>query len=458
MSTKFVKRNYFIYFINIPISLQFFSIACCCSSACTPTNFVLHLNGIRKCVRARLLLPWLCPTHAVVFSKQKRTPLLLVCAASNALINSSLQDFQQPEMLSGTDQPLFPPWSAVCLNEGNEVNSTTKRKAFHLRDVVGVDRKKKKIREAPPPEESTSKRATFILKLWDMLNSEVSKPAVDWVDDGTAFAVLDRDKFVDEILPAFFNHNNIASFERQMNFYSFAKMGIEESVTTGRRFRHGASVKFKHTYFRQNEKESLGLIVRKTCPLNNKNMESELVDLRVEIDGLKAERKDLEMKLSFLKKSKETGIVDKLSKDLIENARKVWHKVAESDPTSKMKFNINFEHDLATEPTVCFDTYLSDETCPFSSDDDEIFQGTNFFTPEKDCLFDEDLVPTKTNTFMKRRSSMKLLPSLCLKTPSHCPSPIEGLAMDGRLFEFEAIAGDQLDISALVHSWEQEVD
>ena len=81
-------------------------------------------------------------------------------------------------------------------------------------------------------------------------------------------------------------------------------------MPTGKRFKKGAPVKFKHTYFRKDAIGNLDLIVRKTCPMLHKNMESELEDLVHELKSLKKERKDLELKIRGLKMATSTGKMD----------------------------------------------------------------------------------------------------------------------------------------------------
>ena len=155
-------------------------------------------------------------------------------------------------------------------------------------EVLGVNKRIKSLQKKRKFG-CRSGRAQFIKKLWTMVNAEskAETPIVHWYDQGTAFVVTNMLTFADRVLPLYFDHNNLASFERQMNFYSFAKMGVKETIPSGKRFKKGAPVKFKHTYFRQNTEGNLGLIVRKTCPMLHKNMESELEDLCHELKALK---------------------------------------------------------------------------------------------------------------------------------------------------------------------------
>jgi osomolarity two-component system, response regulator SKN7 len=52
---------------------------------------------------------------------------------------------------------------------------------------------------------------------------------VAWSEDGTHFAILDVERFEQEILPAYFRHRNFSSFVRQLNMYDFHKIRNEQN-------------------------------------------------------------------------------------------------------------------------------------------------------------------------------------------------------------------------------------
>ena len=240
--------------------------------------------------------------------------------------------------------------------------------AFRAANIKGIDSHKRKLRDGADIGSKTSRRAQFIQKLWTMVNAPETAECVVWVDDGTAFTINDHDKFSTEILPFFFNHQNMASFERQMNFYSFQKMGIKEFAPSGKRFKRGSPVKFKHTYFRQDEPENLGLIVRKTCPLLHANMESELTDLNKELLTLRYERKHLESKLKSLKRFVATDQKDPAVEGMIQAARDVWNKVhAQERDAQLVNKNGATSHHLTTAE-VAADADLNFTNCNRSLD------------------------------------------------------------------------------------------
>ena len=65
---------------------------------------------------------------------------------------------------------------------------------------------------------------SFLVKLYDILESEKYKHVVHWNDNGRSFHVENYHLFSDEILPLYFKHRNFSSFVRQLNMYDFHKV------------------------------------------------------------------------------------------------------------------------------------------------------------------------------------------------------------------------------------------
>lgn len=73
--------------------------------------------------------------------------------------------------------------------------------------------------------------ASFPLKLHcilDKLESEGSDDIISWLPHGRAFLVSNVDRFVEELMPQFFNQSRYASFQRQLHMYNFQR------ITAGR--------------------------------------------------------------------------------------------------------------------------------------------------------------------------------------------------------------------------------
>lgn len=90
----------------------------------------------------------------------------------------------------------------------------------------------KKRKESSGPKA----RPAFVMKIWSMVNDKSNDEYIRWNEDGKTFQVFKREDFVHKILPAYFKHQNMSSFVRQLNMYGFHKV---QDITNGTLYPNG---------------------------------------------------------------------------------------------------------------------------------------------------------------------------------------------------------------------------
>lgn len=92
----------------------------------------------------------------------------------------------------------------------------------------------------------------FLRFLFQIL--EVEDPRIiAWSHDGTAFQIIQPEELATQILPRYFKHNKVSSFQRQLNYFGFKKWTkTQTNICT-----------FSHPFFLQSDKDRMKLIKRK---------------------------------------------------------------------------------------------------------------------------------------------------------------------------------------------------
>ena len=90
----------------------------------------------------------------------------------------------------------------------------------------------------------------FVSKLRAIVDDPTTDHIISWRDDGLSFQVHLPTEFAQTILPRYFRHNNLISFARQLNQYSFRKLDRDHLI-------------FGNRYFVRDKPELLTKVVRR---------------------------------------------------------------------------------------------------------------------------------------------------------------------------------------------------
>jgi hypothetical protein len=139
--------------------------------------------------------------------------------------------------------------------------TATKRKSQELSNTTCMTAK-----EPTKKKKKKKRKALFVVKLFKFLMSDDQHvDIVSWYKD--CFVVWDRNLFEANVLPLLFSHNKYASFERQVNFYNFAKMSIHDQFPTHKRIGKKDPIKYKHRMFYKGASlQQIQSIERSTSP------------------------------------------------------------------------------------------------------------------------------------------------------------------------------------------------
>jgi len=106
--------------------------------------------------------------------------------------------------------------------------------------------------------------ATFLRKTYKMING--CDPSIaSWTENGEKIEIKDTKRFSTSVIPNFFDHKNLKSFERQLNFYGFKKIPLVTLRKTGIETNKIKSITFYNPKFKRDEPELMIGISRSTA-------------------------------------------------------------------------------------------------------------------------------------------------------------------------------------------------
>ena len=112
----------------------------------------------------------------------------------------------------------------------------------------------------------------FVSKLYEMANeATIAAECFAWSEAGDCFWITNGDMFARDVLPAYFKHNNYASFVRQLNLYGFRRSTDKGRIVPGQ---PGVEV-FRHPAFIRGRKDLIADIHRKAANTPEKRTKTE---------------------------------------------------------------------------------------------------------------------------------------------------------------------------------------
>jgi hypothetical protein len=154
-----------------------------------------------------------------------------------------------PEATSSRPQPATKKIEQTSFRELAEAGSTS---------IARNDKSEHVCLKLATGYESTQGVGTFPSKLYNVLDAADQKGfnhIVSWQHDGNSFKIHNKENFVGDVLPLYFNQIKYKSFHRQLNLYGFSR--IHKGPTRGSYF---------HAHFARGNRVLALTISRQTAP------------------------------------------------------------------------------------------------------------------------------------------------------------------------------------------------
>ena len=162
-----------------------------------------------------------------------------------------------------------------------------------------------------------SKKYTFRDKLYDLMMDATTSGNTDivsWSSDGKLFVVHDHIRFASELLPTYFGHDKMRSFDRQLHYWSFEQ--VNSTKITNKSF---GGKSWKHPFFQKGRRDLLKHIERKKKGNSkkdiNRNEKMKRDEIARNIAVLESNRRNIAVLESIIEGNHSRGgIVSELSR------------------------------------------------------------------------------------------------------------------------------------------------
>lgn len=178
----------------------------------------------------------------------------------------------------------------------HDLSSPTEKEGIPGEDTTPPTKKGRKQKNEP------MKSASFLSKTRRMIDT-CDPEIASWTGDGEMIEVKDTERFAEEVIPKYFNHNNFSSFARQLNFYGFCKIpsrdlrkDIKDNIIENSQ--RSNYITFHNENFKRDHPDLMSRIQRSTKPQNpimNSDQQEEVDDLKNQVVKLREEMVDMEL-------------------------------------------------------------------------------------------------------------------------------------------------------------------
>ncbi|KAG7381974.1 hypothetical protein PHYBOEH_010678 [Phytophthora boehmeriae] len=133
--------------------------------------------------------------------------------------------------------------------EQDQIHSEASKSGTSTKSETAVESKKPEVHVIRKRNVGVPKFLRFLFQILEVEDEDI----ISWSHQGTAFQIRQPEELADKILPKYFKHNKVSSFQRQLNYFGFKKWTkTQTNICT-----------FSHPFFLQADKDMMKLIKRK---------------------------------------------------------------------------------------------------------------------------------------------------------------------------------------------------